>query len=314
MPRSEPGRAPKSASRSPPGAGSSRPWRQAPRHDQADQEADSPAPGTRVMFRPTATTSSISCPTADEPRAASKRPSRPLCNQLVRRSAMARVKRGVTSHAKHKKVYKATKAITAAQNTIRIAKQSMEKAMQYAYRDRKTKKRRFRALWFQRLNAAVRPFGLNYSRFIDGLAKAGVMVDRKVLSTSPSRSRRHSRSSSRRPRRRCPRRRKPSTGLSCPRRRASSTTGSWYSLHRGYWIIAFADDDSSAHRVCHVRHRCHWKRKRSRRDRRRGRRGRARGRAVAALGKKGSDFGAACGSRHRWRRRSARRKAPRSMR
>jgi large subunit ribosomal protein L20 len=58
----------------------------------------------------------------------------------------------------------------------------MEKAMQYAYRDRKTKKRRFRALWIQRLNAAVRPFGLNYSRFIDGLAKAGVMVDRKVLS------------------------------------------------------------------------------------------------------------------------------------
>ena len=67
-------------------------------------------------------------------------------------------------------------------NTIRIAKQSMEKAMQYAYRDRKTKKRRFRALWIQRLNAAVRPFGLNYSKFIDGLAKAGVLVDRKVLS------------------------------------------------------------------------------------------------------------------------------------
>jgi large subunit ribosomal protein L20 len=58
----------------------------------------------------------------------------------------------------------------------------MEKAMQYAYRDRKTKKRRFRALWIQRLNAAVRPFGLNYSKFIDGLARAGVLVDRKVLS------------------------------------------------------------------------------------------------------------------------------------
>jgi large subunit ribosomal protein L20 len=67
-------------------------------------------------------------------------------------------------------------------NTIRIAKQSMEKAMQYAYRDRKNKKRSFRALWIQRLNAAVRPFGLNYSKFIDGLARAGVLVDRKVLS------------------------------------------------------------------------------------------------------------------------------------
>ena len=96
---------------------------------------------------------------------------------------MARVKRGVTSHAKHKKVLKATKGhYGRRRNTIRIAKQSMEKAMQYAYRDRKTKKRRFRALWIQRLNAAVRPFGLNYSKFIDGLAKAGVLVDRKVLS------------------------------------------------------------------------------------------------------------------------------------
>jgi len=96
---------------------------------------------------------------------------------------MARVKRGVTSHAKHKKVYKATKGhYGRRRNTIRIAKQSMEKAMQYAYRDRKTKKRRFRALWIQRINAAVRPFGLNYSRFIDGLSRAGVLVDRKVLS------------------------------------------------------------------------------------------------------------------------------------
>jgi large subunit ribosomal protein L20 len=96
---------------------------------------------------------------------------------------MARVKRGVTSHAQHKKVYKATKGhYGRRRNTIRIAKQSMEKAMQYAYRDRKNKKRRFRALWIQRLNAAVRPFGLNYSKFIDGLAKAGVTVDRKVLS------------------------------------------------------------------------------------------------------------------------------------
>jgi large subunit ribosomal protein L20 len=96
---------------------------------------------------------------------------------------MARVKRGVTSHAKHKKVYKATKGhYGRRRNTIRIAKQSMEKAMQYAYRDRKNKKRSFRALWIQRLNAAVRPFGLNYSKFIDGLDKAGVTLDRKVLS------------------------------------------------------------------------------------------------------------------------------------
>ena len=67
-------------------------------------------------------------------------------------------------------------------NTIRIAKQAVEKANQYAYRDRKRKKRTFRALWIQRLNAAVRPFGLTYSRFIAGLAKAEIMVDRKVLS------------------------------------------------------------------------------------------------------------------------------------
>src|ERR1700748_2989405 len=96
---------------------------------------------------------------------------------------MARVKSGVTSHAKHKKVFKATKGhYGRRRNTIRTAKQSMEKAMQYAYRDRKRRKRSFRALWIQRLNDAVRPFGLNYSKFIDGLAKAGVMVDRKVLS------------------------------------------------------------------------------------------------------------------------------------
>ena len=96
---------------------------------------------------------------------------------------MARVKRGVTSHAKHKKVFKATKGhYGRRRNTIRIAKQSMEKAMQYAYRDHKRKKRTFRALWIQRINAAVRPFGLNYSKFIDGLAKSGLMIDRKVLS------------------------------------------------------------------------------------------------------------------------------------
>ena len=96
---------------------------------------------------------------------------------------MARVKRGVTAHAKHKKVLKAAKGYYGRRkNTIRIAKQAVEKANQYAFRDRKRRKRTFRALWIQRLNAAVRPFGLNYSRFIAGLDKAGITVDRKVLS------------------------------------------------------------------------------------------------------------------------------------
>src|SRR5213595_3168984 len=96
---------------------------------------------------------------------------------------MSRVKRGVTAHAKHKKVYKAAKGFRGRRkNTIRAAKPAVEKAQQYAFRDRKRKKRTFRALWIQRLNAAVRPFDLTYSRFIDGLGKAGVVVDRKVLS------------------------------------------------------------------------------------------------------------------------------------
>src|SRR3954467_12419280 len=96
---------------------------------------------------------------------------------------MARVKRGVTSHAKHKKVLDQAKGYYGRRkNTIRIAKQAVEKANQYAFRDRKRRKRTFRALWIQRLNAAVRPFGLNYSKFIDGLAKSGLEVDRKVLS------------------------------------------------------------------------------------------------------------------------------------
>jgi len=96
---------------------------------------------------------------------------------------MARVKRGVTAHAKHKKVLKAAKGYYGRRkNTIRIAKQAVEKANQYAFRDRKRRKRTFRALWIQRLNAAVRNFGLTYSRFISGLDKAGVAVDRKVLS------------------------------------------------------------------------------------------------------------------------------------
>jgi large subunit ribosomal protein L20 len=96
---------------------------------------------------------------------------------------MARVKRGVTAHAKHKKLLQAAKGYYGRRkNTIRIAKQAVEKANQYAFRDRKRRKRTFRALWIQRLNAAVRPFGLTYSRFINGLDRAGVAVDRKVLS------------------------------------------------------------------------------------------------------------------------------------
>ena len=96
---------------------------------------------------------------------------------------MARVKRGVTAHAKHKKILKAAKGYYGRRkNTIRVAKQAVERAQQYAYRDRKRRKRTLRALWIQRLNAAVRPFGLTYSRLINGLDKAGVLVDRKVLS------------------------------------------------------------------------------------------------------------------------------------
>ncbi|MCB1515781.1 MAG: 50S ribosomal protein L20 [Hyphomicrobiaceae bacterium] len=98
---------------------------------------------------------------------------------------MARVKRGVTAHAKHKKVIKAAKGYYGRRkNTIRVAKQAVEKAMQYAYRDRKAKKRNFRALWIQRINAAVREASENsmtYARFIDGLNKAGIQIDRKVL-------------------------------------------------------------------------------------------------------------------------------------
>jgi large subunit ribosomal protein L20 len=96
---------------------------------------------------------------------------------------MARVKRGVTAHAKHKKVLKAAKGFYGRRkNTIRIAKQAVEKSLQYAYRDRKNRKRTFRALWIQRINAAAHEHGLTYGRFIDGLNKAGVEIDRKVLS------------------------------------------------------------------------------------------------------------------------------------
>ena len=96
---------------------------------------------------------------------------------------MSRVKRGVTSHARHKKVLKAAEGFYGRRkNTIRIAKQAVEKSKQYAYRDRKNRKRNFRALWVQRINAAVREHGLTYGRFIDGLNKAGIELDRKVMS------------------------------------------------------------------------------------------------------------------------------------
>jgi len=98
---------------------------------------------------------------------------------------MARVKRGVTAHAKHKKVLDAAKGYRGRRkNTIRVAKQAVERALQYQYRDRKRRKRTFRALWIQRINAAVREASENemtYGRFIDGLSKAGIEVDRKVL-------------------------------------------------------------------------------------------------------------------------------------
>ncbi len=95
---------------------------------------------------------------------------------------MARVKRGVTAHAKHKKVLNAAKGFRGRRkNTIRAAKQAVEKSLQYAYVGRKQKKRTFRSLWIQRINAAVREHGLTYGRFIDGLNKAGIEIDRKVL-------------------------------------------------------------------------------------------------------------------------------------
>ncbi len=95
---------------------------------------------------------------------------------------MARTKRGVVSRAKHKKVLKSVKGqYGRRKNTIRIARQAMEKAMQYAYRDRRTKKREFRSLWIQRINAGVRAEGLTYAKFINGLAKSKIKLDRKVL-------------------------------------------------------------------------------------------------------------------------------------
>jgi len=95
---------------------------------------------------------------------------------------MARTKRGVISRARHKKVLKTVKGqYGRRKNTIRIARQAMEKAMQYAYRDRKAKKREFRSLWIQRINAGVRAEGMTYSKFISGLSKCGVAIDRKIL-------------------------------------------------------------------------------------------------------------------------------------
>ena len=96
---------------------------------------------------------------------------------------MSRVKRGVTNHARHKKVLKAASGFYGRRkNTLRAAKAAVDKAGQYAYRDRRNNKRNFRALWIQRINAAVRDHGLTYGRFIDGLSKAEIAVDRKVLS------------------------------------------------------------------------------------------------------------------------------------
>lgn len=95
---------------------------------------------------------------------------------------MARVKRGVTARARHKKILKAAKGYYGARSRVfRVAKQAVIKAAQYAYRDRRQCKRQFRALWVQRINAAAREHGLSYSRFINGLHKANIALDRKVL-------------------------------------------------------------------------------------------------------------------------------------
>jgi large subunit ribosomal protein L20 len=95
---------------------------------------------------------------------------------------MARVKRGTTTHARHKKVLKQSKGFVGRSSTnYRIALERLEKSLQYAYRDRRVKKREFRALWIQRINAAVREHGITYSRFIAGIKLAGIEMDRKVL-------------------------------------------------------------------------------------------------------------------------------------
>ncbi|MFA7429920.1 MAG: 50S ribosomal protein L20 [Rhodospirillaceae bacterium] len=95
---------------------------------------------------------------------------------------MSRIKRGVTTHARHKKIIKLAKGYRGRNSTnFRIAIEKVEKALQYAYRDRRNKKRDFRGLWIQRINAASREQGMPYSRFMDGLKKAGIELDRKVL-------------------------------------------------------------------------------------------------------------------------------------
>ena len=96
---------------------------------------------------------------------------------------MARVKRGVTAHARHKKIIKQAKGYQGrGNNAFRVALERVEKGLQYAYRDRRVRKRTFRALWIQRINAGVREHGMTYSQFMNGLNKAGVELDRKVLS------------------------------------------------------------------------------------------------------------------------------------
>jgi large subunit ribosomal protein L20 len=95
---------------------------------------------------------------------------------------MPRVKRGVTAHARHKKILKLAKGYYGARSRVyRVAKQAVIKAGQYAYRDRRQRKRQFRALWIARINAAARECGISYSRFMDGLKKASINLDRKVL-------------------------------------------------------------------------------------------------------------------------------------
>ena len=95
---------------------------------------------------------------------------------------MSRVKRGVTKHARHRKVIARAKGYYGRRkNTFRAANQAVEKAGEYAYRDRRQRKRNFRALWIQRINAAAREHGLTYGRFINGLSRAGVEIDRKML-------------------------------------------------------------------------------------------------------------------------------------
>jgi large subunit ribosomal protein L20 len=95
---------------------------------------------------------------------------------------MARVKRGVTTHARHKKVIKAAKGFRGRNsNVYSVAKEKVEKGLQYAYRDRRNRKRSFRALWIQRINAGAREHGLTYSQFMNGVTKAGIELDRKVL-------------------------------------------------------------------------------------------------------------------------------------